>query len=78
MQIEVKLNYEAQQKMEQVVKEKMDELVEQVLAENVDEIVLDVLKKQLKSVALMYIQGNEIRQKMLEKVTPKVNELIGE
>ena len=56
---------------------KLPEVIEEVLAENIDELLKDIVVKQLRGAALIYIQGQDFRQKMMDKVRPKVNEMVG-
>jgi len=77
MKISVEISDEVTNKIEQMCQEKLEGIVEQVVADNIDYILLDTVKKQLKSVAIMYIQSPELRRKMLEKVTPAVDRLVG-
>ena len=75
MRVSVELNDEIISKIEEAIHEKLNSLVEQVISENIDDIILDTVKKQLRSVAIMYIQSPELRKKMQNKVYPIVDNM---
>lgn len=63
--------------IESKINEKLPEIIGQVLDENIDTILKDVVVKQLRACALIYIQSQEFRSKLMDKVTPKVKEMTG-
>lgn len=77
MKVTLDLSEEFVQKLEEKINDTLPNVVEQVLQENIDELLRDVVLKQLKSCALIYIQGQDMRQKMLDKVKPLINEMVG-
>lgn len=77
MKVTLDLSEEFVQKLEEKINDTLPNVVEQVLQENIDELLRDVVLKQLKSCALIYIQGQDTRQKMLDKVKPLINEMVG-
>lgn len=75
MKVNIELNDEVVSKIEAAISEKLNSLVEQVISENIDDIILDTVKKQLRSVAIMYIQSPELRRKLQNKVHPVVDSM---
>ena len=63
--------------IEDKVNEKIPEIIEGIIQDNIDEIIKDIVLKQLKGCALIYIQGPDFRAKLMDKVKPKVNEVVG-
>lgn len=76
MKVTLDLSDEFVAKLENKVNEQLPQIVEEVLEDNVDELLKDVVLKQLKSCALIYIQGKECREKMFNKVKPIVDNLV--
>ncbi len=77
MKVTMDISEEVISKLEEKVSEVLPAIVEELLASNIDELVRDVVQKQLKSCSLIYIQSPEFRNKMMDKVRPLVNELVG-
>lgn len=77
MRVTLDLDGNIAQAIENKINEKLPEVIEEVLAENIDELLKDIVVKQLRGAALIYIQGQDFRQKMMDKVRPKVNEMVG-
>lgn len=77
MRVTLDLDGNIAQAIENKINEKLPEVIEEVLAENIYELLKDIVVKQLRGAALIYIQGQDFRQKMMDKVRPKVNEMVG-
>lgn len=76
MRVSIQLDDDITSRIEELVSSKLDEAVNKVIKENLDEIILNVVKSQLKSAALVYMQSNELRHKLLEKVVPQIDALL--
>ena len=77
MNVTLELDDKIAQAIQQNINEKLPEVVEEVLQENIDKLLKDVVVKQLRGCALIYIQSQEFRNKIMDKVRPKVNEMVG-
>ena len=77
MRVTVDLDSKIADAIEEKINEKLPDIIEEVMAENIEEVLKDVVLKQLKGSALIYIQGQDFRAKMMDKVRPIVNELVG-
>lgn len=77
MKMALDLDGEVAKAIEDKLNEKLPEIIEEVLAENIDEILKDTVIKQLRGCALIYLQSQEFKQKMMDKVRPKINLMIG-
>lgn len=77
MKVTLELSDTIVESIENKLNEKLPGVLEDVLQDNIDEILKDVVIKQLRSCALIYIQGQEFRAKLLDKVKPAVNEMVG-
>lgn len=77
MKVTIDLDEKVAQQIEEQINKKLPDIVEQVLQENIDTILKDVVVKQLRGCALIYIQGQDFRNKIMDKVRPKVNEMVG-
>lgn len=77
MKVTIDLDDKISEIIENKVNEKLPDIVEEVIQQNIDSILKDVVLKQLKGCALIYIQGQDFRQKMMDKVRPRVNEMVG-
>lgn len=77
MRVTLDISEEFVDKLEEKVGEVIPGIVEEILNDSIDELVKDVVLKQLKSCALIYIQGQEMRGKMMDKVRPLINEMVG-
>lgn len=76
MNVNVNLSNELMERIKCRIELQLDQVVNEVLEENIEDLIKDVVQKQLKSVSLMYIQSPELRQKMLNKVKPVINNIV--
>lgn len=77
MKVTIDLDDKISEIIENKIKEKLPDIVEEVIQQNLDSVLKDVVLKQLKGCALIYIQGQDFRQKMMDKVRLRVNEMVG-
>lgn len=75
--VTINLDDKIMEAIEDKLNEQLPKIIEELLQENTDELIKDIVIKQLRSCALIYIQSPDFRAKMLEKVKPKVNEIVG-
>lgn len=76
MNVNICINDEIVDIIQKSVSEKIEGIVNDIIGQNVDAIIEDTVKKQLKSVALMYIQSPELRRKLQKKVQPLVDAIL--
>lgn len=73
MYVNISVDSELENKIKEAVSEKIADVVNKVIGENIDDIIEDTVRKQIKSVALIYIQSPELRNKLLNKVKPMID-----
>lgn len=76
MNVSICVDNEIVDTIEKAVSEKIEGIVNDIIGQNIDAIIEDTVKKQLKSVALMYIQSPELRRKLQNKVQPLVDSIL--
>lgn len=76
MKVSVQLDDNIIQNIEKLIQSKLDEIMEKVVEENIDEIIFNAVKTQIKSCAIIYMQSPEFRNKLLQKVKPKLDAFI--
>ena len=77
MEMTIDLDGHIAKQIESKINEKLPDVVEEVLRDNIDKIIKDVVIKQLRGCALIYLQSREFKALLMDKVMPKVNEMVG-
>ena len=79
MNVNIKLPNEIQEKLEAIANERLEGIVEDILKNDkeLDLLLRDTIQKQVKSVALRILQGDELRTKMAQKCYPIIYETLG-
>jgi len=79
MNVNIKLPNEIQEKLEAIANERLEGIVEDILKNDkeLDLLLRDTIQKQVKSVALRILQGDELRSKMAQKCYPIIYETLG-
>ena len=79
MDVNIKLPNEIQEKLEAIANERLEGIVEDILKNDkeLDLLLRGTIQKQVKSVALRILQGDELRGKIAQKCYPIIYETLG-
>lgn len=79
MYIEIKLSKEQENKITEVTSERIGEAIDEMLLNDkeLDELIKKTIWGQVKTEAIKYLQRNEMREKMAQKVCPIIYETLG-
>lgn len=79
MNINIKLPVELEERIAAEANKRLSEVIDDILNndEEVDALIKKTIQGQVKSVALSFLQGNDLRSKMAQKVYPIIYETLG-